>query len=167
MSPLPFHRSFRRAFSLTEILVVVAVIGVLTAIAIPVYSNVTESAKNVQADDFAETLNKSVRNYAQAAWEIPTAGDNSATTDEFIVIRSLQYKWPATSMKPGSPFFSQLYNPTASSSSTQYRIRWNGKIFESLRPGTSGTGLLVPFDRSDYATTPYSFPDGYQPAGAL
>jgi prepilin-type N-terminal cleavage/methylation domain-containing protein len=155
---------FRRAFSLTEILMVVAIIGVLAAVSIPAYRGVMQATWNSESEDFVETLNKAVRNFNQANWDIPTAANNSATTDEFLVLRSLQYKWPISSLKPGSPYFPANYNPTASSDANSYRVRWNGKTFEVLRPGTAGSGFLRTFTGAEY-TTAYTHPNGYKPEG--
>jgi type II secretory pathway pseudopilin PulG len=145
-------------------LVVIAVISIITAIAIPAVTGINGTAKTTEARDFAESLNKAVRSYSQACWEIGTAADNSGTTDEFLVLRSIQYTWPAAQLKPGSPFFSARYNPSASSDSTVHRIRWNGKAFEVLEPGTAGTGFLKPFTGADFSTE-YTFPNGYTPVG--
>lgn len=159
------HPLRHRAFSLVEILVVIAVIGVLAAIAIPAYSGLTDSAKDVEAEDFVESLNRAVRNFGQANWDLPTLPDNAATTDEFLVLRSLQHKWPKKALKPGSPYFSVKYNPQTSSDESTYRIRWNGRTFEVLRPGTAGSGFLRTFDGRDHTAADHVFPANYKPAG--
>ena len=119
----------------------------------------------------SESLNRAVLNFNQANWDIPTAANNAATTDEFIVLRSLQYKWPtgAGPLKPGSPYFNAQYNPTTSSDTTKHRIRWNGRTFDLLRPGTRGirARFLKPFDGSDRTVAEHIFPTGYKPAGML
>ena len=157
----------KNGFSLPEILTVVAVIGVLSAISIPAYNGITGRAEEVEAGDFVESLNRAVLRFGQSNWDLPTAADHSATTDEFIVLRSLQYKWPASSLKPGSPYFTPKYNPLTSSDSTKHRIRWNGRTFELLKPGTTGSGLLKTFTGADQTNADYVFPQGYKPAGML
>lgn len=154
-----------RGFSMVELLMVIGVIGVLAGIAIAAYSGITEAAKRTEAVDFAESLNRAVLRFNQANWDLPTAADPSASTDEYTVIRSLQYKWPIRSLKPGSPYFAKNYNPEASSDSNEFRLRWNGRNFEVLGPGTAGTGLLKTFTGADYTAADYAFPNGYQPAG--
>lgn len=160
---------FRRAFSLVEIVVTVAVIGIVASIAIPIYSNVTERSQIAVAEDHVELLNRALGNFSQACWKIPTAADNNATTDEFLVLRSLQYTFVQSASdpigKPGSPYFSPNYNPTASSSTEEYRIRWNGRNFEVIPPGQAGSGIHFK-GADDIKRIPYSFPSGYKPEGA-
>jgi prepilin-type N-terminal cleavage/methylation domain-containing protein len=154
------------AFTLAEILVTVAIIGLISAVAIPIYSNIQKGSEESVAADHVEALNRAVASFTQACWKLPTAPDPSSTADEFAVVRSLQYKFPANSRKPGSPFFDQRYNPATSSSSGELRIRWNGRTFELLKAGTSGTGLKFTAGGGDYGTAPFGFPTDYKPQGA-
>jgi len=156
----------RAAFSVVELVVTVAMIGLLAAISIPIYSNARDSAERALADDHVEALNRAVTAFSQNCWKLPTAADASSTTDELAVVRSLQYQFPAASLKPGSPYFNQQYDPQASSNAAYLRIRWNGKSFERLDFGQAGTGLRFN-SGTDYKRTPYAFPSGYKPEGAL
>jgi prepilin-type N-terminal cleavage/methylation domain-containing protein len=152
-------------FTLVELIVTIGIIGVLTGIAIPIYSNVRNASEEGVATDHVESLNSAVAKYTQECWKIPTAADASGTTDEYLVLRSLQYRFPATSPHPGSPFFNPNYDPRTSSNPTELRIRWNGKNFELLKHGQSGTGLKYD-NGNDVRSNPYSFPSGYKPEGA-
>jgi type II secretory pathway pseudopilin PulG len=160
----PPNRS-KGAFSLVEIVVTLGLIGLVTAVAVPIYSNLHQSSEQAAAKDHVEALNRAVANFSHGCWKLPTAPNASATTDEFLVVRSLQYKFPAASLKPGSPFFDQTYDPETSSNSAHLRIRWNGLGFELIGRGQSGTGLRFN-SGADYKKTPYSFPSGYKPEGA-
>ena len=159
----PLHP--RAAFTLVELVATVAVIGVLTAMAIPIYSNVRSSSDQAVANDHVEALNRAVTNFSQTCWKLPTAADPSSTDDEYAVLRSIQYTFPAVEMKLGSPFFSPDYDPPVSSNSGHLRIRWNGRSFELLKFGESGTGLRFGTG-ADYKKTAYVFPYGYKPEGA-
>jgi prepilin-type N-terminal cleavage/methylation domain-containing protein len=152
-------------FSLVEIMTTIAIIGILVGVAIQSYRGINERTAAVTTQDFTESLNKAVRLFEQSNWDFAVAADHSVSTDEFIVLRALQYQWPASAMKPASPYFSPNYNPTASSDSTKHRIRWTGRTFESLLPGTAGTGFLKTFAGADYTTAAYVFPNGYTVPG--
>ncbi len=161
MRPLPS----RSAFTLAEILVTVAIIGVITAAALPVFGNMEQSAKIAQSTDHMESLNRAVKSYSQNCSAMSVPANNGATTDEFLVLRSLQFKWPSSYLKIGSPFFINTYDPVASSNATTYRMRWNGSSFELLQPGTVGTGILKPFDGSDLKKVAVAFTSGFKPVG--
>jgi len=153
------------AFTLVELVVTIGIVGTLVGIAIPIYSNVRNASEEAVATDHVEALNSAVDKYSQECWKIPTAAAPDVTDDEYLVLRSLQYRFPAATLRPGSPFFNPNYDPAASSSTSDLRIRWNGKNFDLLKHGQPGKGLK--YDNGhDVKNTPYSFPSGYKPEGA-
>ena len=151
----------RHGFSLVELVVTIAVMGILASIGIGAYSKLIENVREAVAWDKAEILNLGLKKYSQMVHDMTTAADPSSTDDEFLVLRSLQWKHP-TEPSVGAPYARVDYNPVASSSSDDYRLRWNGFVFEVLNPGDAGSGLKVCDDGSDL-TTNYSFPDAYVP----
>ena len=155
----------RAAFSLTELIITIAVIGVVASVAVVTYGNVMERSRRAVATDHLEQLNRAVANFSHACWKFPTAAVPGDTTDEYAVLRSLQWKFPAAQLKLGSPYFDPKYDPVASSNATEYRLRWNGRSFELIDRGQNGTGLRFNSGK-DFKSTPYSFPSGYKPAGA-
>lgn len=159
----------RHGFSLTELIVTVAVLGVMAGIAISSFGNVNLASRNAQAQNITEKLNRALKEFGQSNWNITTASNAGSTTDEFKVLRSLQWKPASTANNTrivvGAPFVSPVWNPSGSSSSTEFRVRWNGFEFDLLPPGTAGTGLKLTFDGTDH-TTPYAFPNDYKPEGA-
>ena len=150
-----------RGFSLVELVVTIGVIGFITSIAIVSFKKVLTGTRASIAWDKAEIFNLGLKKYSQIAHDILTADVPNDSTDEFLVLRSLQWRDPADP-SPGSPFYRPNYNPVASSDSDDYRIQWNGFVFEILKPGSAGTGLKIVEDGSDI-TTPYTFPSGYVP----
>lgn len=154
-----------KGYSLTELIWVIALIGVLAGIAIPSVSNSFGSSKAVVARDKVEMLNKGLSAFAQCAgFQITRTPISGSAVDETLVLHDLQTR-SLTNPTMGSPYVEPTYNPKQSSDVNDYRIVWTSNfVFKLLSPGESGTGLQVPFDGSD--TGPYWVaPPGYNPGG--
>jgi len=62
-----FHKN-QKGFTLVELMVVVVIIGILVAIAIPVYNSVTENAERKSVEANLRTIDGSIAQY-QAAYD--------------------------------------------------------------------------------------------------
>lgn len=154
-------------FSLAEMLVTIAVMGLLAAVALPSLGRVVPGSKNAIAKEVLESLNSGVSKYSQIhGGEIKAiAGNDASGSEEVGILRALQWKSP-TEPDPCAPFMRTDYNPSVSGSLTDYRLVWNGAFFELRLPGVAGTGLRVSFDGSDLKR-PVVFASDFVPLSGL
>lgn len=156
-----------KGFSMTEMLAVVAIIGVLSHIAITSYKNLGSKSKDILHGNFVSDLNTSLRNFEQQNWSMEVTADDASTDDEFAVLRTLQWKDPTPGPNGlasdlGAPYYRQDWNPVESSDEDEFRIRWKAGAFQMLSPGDEGMGLR--YSQADF-TTNYAFPADFEPAG--
>jgi len=123
--------------SLLEVVIVVAVIGILAAIAVPQLGGLTQYSKDRVAKQQNARLNNAVLNYSQSVSEL-TNTVQSDGSDETAVVAALQTRDDTV---PGTPFLTTDWVVTTSSDDTTFRAVWNGRMFEIIAPGTSGTGV--------------------------
>ncbi len=163
----PSASSFQQGYSLIEILATIAIMGILAGIGISAASNFNEAARRTKAEAQVAMLNSALRTFCQSKWDLHTVPNDANTTDEFLVLRSLQYKPSTTStvFDPAAPYYPPNWNPTSSSKTSEFRARWTGQNFSLLLPGTAGNGLLLASDGSDHGAD-YLFPPGYTPEPA-
>ena len=151
---------------MVELLTTIAILGILSSIAISGVSGIFGKSQDTIAANMVAGLNKATREFSHSQWDIVLTAVADDTTDEFSVLRTLQWKDPDTSeLNPKGPFMRPNWNPTASSDSDVHRIQWSGSAWRLLKPGTAGTGLKVMFDASD-VTSSYTHPDDFTPVGA-
>lgn len=152
-----------RGVSLLEMLVVVAVIGIMGFVASGHYGKVVEQSRETVAKNVVATLNQGVSRY----YQIEGTGlrkvrpDDASSQEELDVLRALQWVDPVHPT-PGSPYVRNDYDPGASASADDYRAVWNGAFFELRTPGQQGAGLAIAFNASDLGRKA-RFADGYVP----
>jgi prepilin-type N-terminal cleavage/methylation domain-containing protein len=160
---LPCRR--KRGFSVTELVITISIMGVLAGISVVAYNQFLGGAKDALAEARQEMLNQALHCFAQQNYEMLFNAMDGSTADEMVILRTLQYRdTDIDRAKFGSPYIDPRYNPLASSSTAHYRLRWTGRLYELLKPGKSGTGLLMNFDGTDF-TTAFAFPPNFQMAG--
>lgn len=133
--PRLFPRARRLGLSLTEILVVITVLGILAALAVVSMTRVVQSADEAVALDNLEHLNNAVHKYNHAVSQLTNAAGSEAT-----VFAELQVDGTVTE-RPGSPYLEQNLAITSSSDTSIYRATWNGYEFIVIKPGSSGAGI--------------------------
>ena len=170
-SVIPTPRSVRpalaaRAFSLTEMVTTVSILGILSSIVVLRMSDNYSAARDILAQERLEMLNRGVSECAVSAREFEWMRVDANTSDELYVLMVMQYRKPDPDKADfNSPYIEPRYRPATSTSVKDYRIRWTGRRFELLRPGTTGSGLKVVLDGSDIGK-PRSYPQNFSPLGS-
>ena len=167
INPLRARSSSRAVsgFSMTELVIVISVLGVLSTIAVTSFNHLLGSGKDVVASERREMLNQALHRFAQQNYDMVFTRIDGSTADEMVILRTLQYRNPDPARTMiGSPYFHPAYNPVGGSSADTYRLRWTGRNYELLKPGTPGAGILMNFEGTDF-TTDFDFPPNFRMAG--
>jgi type IV pilus assembly protein PilA len=111
----------RNGFTMTELLIVIVIIGILAAIATPIYLNQRQKAKDAAVKEGIHTIALGIQSYASDSDDVYPAAATKATIGNYISM------WPRNPFVTGAPDMAPgttpgTYTYTQGSGSASYFI---------------------------------------------
>lgn len=138
-----------KGFSLVEVIVTIAIIGILSSIATVSVSRVTERARSSFASNVIQALNNGTKEFGHAQWTLSSDSENNNSLDEIHILKTIQWEDPTIDIGVNGPFMRPDWAPDGSDSNEDYRAVWSGNYWRLVEPGEDGAGLKIVFDGSD------------------
>ncbi len=137
-----FARSVQQGFTLIELMIVVAIIGILAAVALPAYQDYTVRAKVSEVMLAASSAKNAVAEYAQTKGSLPSSSDLTVESQVSAFVSSVSWNGSqivATGSTKESKIAGSTITLSATSASTiNGQVDWScgGSILAKYRPAS-------------------------------